>query len=388
MRIAIVHENWGAGAARCARDIEAGLSRNHEVIYFPRNRQENAASILQGLAEFQPDVVNCHSVYGSLPYGTLADISRRYPTCFTVHDTRPVGSVESACWSCDRNDWCLRCPLVEGSLRKIVGNRYLRSRLRKRLTHFRCAGDMVVAAPSRWMAAHLRKRELKRFQIVHIPNGIDLDTFKPLPPNRAKFGLPERGNILLHMAWHAGEWTINERKGMRYLGEAFINHILPRFPDTYLAVAGESFAPNHPNVRPLGMVEQKNLPALLASVDIFVTPTLADNFPYTVLEAMACAKPVVASAVGGIPEQVEEARTGFLVPAADPKSIGQAVNRLLEDPALITQFGIAARNRVEEHFGMPGFLRTCEGVFGKLAEGRGRRINGVAPNLPLALRKS
>jgi glycosyltransferase involved in cell wall biosynthesis len=238
------------------------------------------------------------------------------------------------------------------------------------------------------MAAHLRKRELKRFQIVHIPNGIDLDTFKPLPPNRAKFGLPERGNILLHMAWHAGEWTINERKGMRYLGEAFINHILPRFPDTYLAVAGESFAPNHPNVRPLGMVEQKNLPALLASVDIFVTPTLADNFPYTVLEAMACAKPVVASAVGGIPEQVEEARTGFLVPAADPKSIGQAVNRLLEDPALITQFGIAARNRVEEHFGMPGFLRTCEGVFGKLAEGRGRRINGVAPNLPLALRKS
>jgi len=247
---------------------------------------------------------------------------------------------------------------------------------------------MAIACPSLWMAARLRKRELARFQIVHIPNGIDLDAFKPLPPDRARFGLPERGNILLHMAWHAGEWTINERKGMRFLGEAFINHILPRFPDTYLAVAGESFAPNHPNVRPLGMVEQKDIPALLASVDISVTPTLADNFPYTILEAMACGKPVVASAVGGIPEQVVEGQTGFLVPPADARAIAQAVTQLLEVAALIKQFGVAGRASVEDHFGMPGFLQKCESLFEKLAEGRRRRVNGDAANLPLALGKS
>ncbi|MEO2032456.1 MAG: hypothetical protein ABGZ35_10265, partial [Planctomycetaceae bacterium] len=65
MRIAIVHENWGAGAARCARDLEEALSQRHEVLFFPRaSSPETANSVLLGLSEFKSDVVNCHSSYG------------------------------------------------------------------------------------------------------------------------------------------------------------------------------------------------------------------------------------------------------------------------------------------------------------------------------------
>lgn len=224
------------------------------------------------------------------------------------------------------------------------------------------------------MAQRLREQELSRFRNVHIPNGVDLEQFKPLPASRARFGLPEEGIVLLHLARHSGDWTVNERKGMRFLGEAFINHIVPRYPNSYLAVAGEFFAPNHPNVRALGMVEQKDLRALLSSVDIYVTPTLADNFPYTVLESMACAKAVVASAVGGIPEQVEEGRTGFLVPAGDTIGIAQAISRLLEEPALVRKFGAAGRAKAEKEFGMSQFLNSYEALFEELIEGRKQRL--------------
>ena len=99
MRIAIIHELWGAGAARCAQDLRRELGRVHEVCYFPRlNSYETVEGILDELARFGPDVVNCHSFYGNLPYEFLSIVSQRYATCFTVHDPRPIGTLQAECW--------------------------------------------------------------------------------------------------------------------------------------------------------------------------------------------------------------------------------------------------------------------------------------------------
>src|SRR5262249_35857280 len=157
-----------------------------------------------------------------------------------------------------------------------------------------------------------------RFVSHHIPYGIDLDHFRPGTSNRAAFGLPEHDPIILHVAWPAGRDALNLRKGLPDLREAFIDHVLPLHPRARLAVAGDSFAPNLPNVLPLGMVGQDRLPELLRSVDVFVTATLADNLPYTVLEAMACGIPVVGTSVGGVPEQIVEGVTGHLAPPSNP----------------------------------------------------------------------
>lgn len=226
---------------------------------------------------------------------------------------------------------------------------------------------MAVVTPSEWMASRLKNQELKRFRFVTIPNGIDLERFRPLSSDRAKYNLPTDAIVLLHLAWHAGPWAINHRKGLQYLAEAFVKYVVPHFPSAVLAVAGESFAPNHPNVRPLGMIEQEELPSLLSSVDIFVLPTLADNFPYTILEAMACGKAVVASCVGGVPEQVVDGETGFLVPSRDSSKLGEALIRLLSDPKKIMEFGKAGRYRAERLFAMPKFIQTYEALFEKLA---------------------
>ncbi|HEY5811887.1 MAG TPA: hypothetical protein VIT23_04450 [Terrimicrobiaceae bacterium] len=107
----------------------------------------------------------------------------------------------------------------------------------------RCPKGLRIVAPSEWMAGRLREQELNKFSITTIPNGIDLNHFRPVASNRTKFGLPEGRPVILHVAY-AGAWEINPRKGLRHLAEAFVNHIAPRFPSAVLAVAGEAYVPN------------------------------------------------------------------------------------------------------------------------------------------------
>jgi glycosyltransferase involved in cell wall biosynthesis len=370
MRIAFINQRWGAGAARCALDLYHDLGKKHEVMFFPRKGvRETPESVLSVLVEFRPDVVNCHSYYGELPYSLIAEISNRYPVLYTVHDPRPIGTMEVVCWDCDRNTTCLRCPMVRTRWQKILQNRFFSERLGKRITHLRCRGDMQIVSPSQWLADRMKKQELKRFRIHAIPNGVDLQHFKPKVAERPRFGLPEDAIILLHVAWHLG-WQVNERKGMPILAAAFINHIAPRFPKAILAVAGENFVPNHPQVRPLGMVEQSKLPSLLNASDLYISPTLADNLPYTVTEAMACGKAVVASNVGGIPEQVVDGVTGRLVPPKNVDALADAILGLLGNREKLERLGAAGRKRAEDLFGMDAFLSSYENLFQKMGECR------------------
>jgi glycosyltransferase involved in cell wall biosynthesis len=362
MRVAVIHELHEGGAARCAWDLIGAFRDNHEVQFYPRSENETAKSVLEGLSEFRPDVVHCHSFYGNLSYSVLADVANRFPVCLTVHDPRPIGNMDTPCWSCDHNDWCLACPLISSGWRKLLRNPYFRGRIEKRLCHWRCPKGLRVVAPSEWMAGRLREQEVNKFSITTIPNGIDLNHFRPVASNRSRFGLPEGSPVILHVAY-AGAWSINHRKGLRHLAEAFVNYVAPRFPSAALAVAGEAYVPNFPNVIPLGMVAQKDLPSLMCSADVFVSPTLADNLSYTILEAMACGRAVVASRVGGVPEQVVDGETGFLVNAGSDADLGQALVRLLSSPNDITRFGAAGRARAERLFGMDKFVRAYETLY-------------------------
>ncbi|MEZ0256605.1 MAG: glycosyltransferase, partial [Chthoniobacter sp.] len=345
------------------------LGVRHRVVFYPRDANDDAPRIISELAVFRPDVVHCHSFYGNLEYGFLATVSNLYPTCFTVHDPRPIGGMDTVCWTCERNGWCLRCPLVNTGIKKVFGNPYLRRRWQKKRVHAACRQDLVVVSPSQWMLGRLRGQELGRFRCVNIPNGVDLDHFSPMGANRDKFGLPKGKPILLHLAWHAGKRGINERKGLPDLAEAFLEYIIPSFPDAILAVAGEAFVPNHPSVVPLGMIEQVDIPALFSAVDVYVAPTLADNFPYTVLEAMACGKPVVASRFGGIPEQVIEGETGWLFPPGNPQAMAEAICRVIGDPAQAAEMGAAGRKRVEKMFGLDTFVSAYETLFREMTGG-------------------
>ncbi len=95
---------------------------------------------------------------------------------------------------------------------------------------------------------------------------------------------------------------------------------------------------------------QEDIPRFLNAMDVFVLPSLTEGLPLTVLEAMAAGKPVVATAVGGIPEAVRHGETGFIVPPGDPRRLAEAAMGLLKAPTTARAMGQAGRERVEEFF--------------------------------------
>jgi glycosyltransferase involved in cell wall biosynthesis len=102
---------------------------------------------------------------------------------------------------------------------------------------------------------------------------------------------------------------------------------------------------------------RNDVPALLAGADVFVLASDSEGLPMSVLEAMAAGLPVVASAVGGVPELVRDGETGFLVPPRDSAALAGALERTVSDPALRDRLGEAARRRVEREFSFERFER-------------------------------
>lgn len=106
---------------------------------------------------------------------------------------------------------------------------------------------------------------------------------------------------------------------------------------------------------------QSSVGPYLAAMDLYVHPALMEGFGIAVLEAMAMARAVVATAVGGVPEIVRHGETGLLVPSEDPEALASAVITLLTDPEQREKFGRAGRERVLKDF-------TVEAMMGRLLE--------------------
>jgi glycosyltransferase involved in cell wall biosynthesis len=110
---------------------------------------------------------------------------------------------------------------------------------------------------------------------------------------------------------------------------------------------------------------------LLAKADLFVLSSRSEGLPLSILEAMAAGLPVVATNVGGVPELVVEGETGFLVPPGDPKSLADAIARLLDDPALRRRLGAAGRARVAERFDLESARRAHLDLYDSLLAAAG-----------------
>jgi len=99
------------------------------------------------------------------------------------------------------------------------------------------------------------------------------------------------------------------------------------------------------------------------TLDVLAHAAHRDPFPLALLEGMALARPIVATAVGGIPEMLVDGESGFLVPPADPAALAAAIIPLLGDPAARARIGRAGHERLVRHFSLDGFARTMFGAF-------------------------
>jgi glycosyltransferase involved in cell wall biosynthesis len=110
-----------------------------------------------------------------------------------------------------------------------------------------------------------------------------------------------------------------------------------------------------------------DVPSLLAGADLFALPSHMEGLPLVVLEAMAQARPVVATAVGGTPELVDDGATGLLVPRGDVPALTAALRALLDDPARARALGEAGRRRFEERFTTAAMTDRVLEVYDELA---------------------
>ena len=90
--------------------------------------------------------------------------------------------------------------------------------------------------------------------------------------------------------------------------------------------------------------------AYYRAADVMLHAAVAENFPCTVLEAMACGTPVIATVVGGVPEQIVDGSTGFLVPRGDAEAMASRAMHLIEDHSLAQSMGAAAAIHIEKHY--------------------------------------
>lgn len=198
--------------------------------------------------------------------------------------------------------------------------------------------------------------EAARAKVLLVRCGVDLQVFRPRCP--ASEG-QEEGLVIVCVG------TLYEVKGQTYLLEAcarlrqrgipFHCHFVGDGPDRQALVAQAERAGLTAHVTFHGTLRRPEIAAMLQRGEVLVTPSVIsrdgrrEGLPNVLMEAMACGLPVVASRLSGIPELVEEGRTGFLTPPGDAEAIADALETLARDPELRRRLGAAGRESVQQH---------------------------------------
>jgi glycosyltransferase involved in cell wall biosynthesis len=235
--------------------------------------------------------------------------------------------------------------------------------------------DQVIACSESTRRFHRRFNLVGRHRIVTIHNFIDFDRFAQVPDAarrkiRREFGLREDARLVGEIG------HLCRRKGQIHLVRA-LPPVLAQFPQTRLLLVGcdqnakmlPYIAQVKQEARRLGVDDRiiwagarQDIPEILAVLDLFVLPSLEEGHPLAVLEAMACRTPVVASAVGGLPEMTRSGETGVLVPPADPPALAAAMVRLLGDPDLRCRLSSRAQEMVRRQFSPMSQVPQVEAV--------------------------
>jgi len=299
-------------------------------------RPFDVARIRRYFLKHQPHVVHTFLMTGSL-YGRLAAI---------LAGVRVVIGTEVNIYA--RKPW-----------RHIVGERLLMM-----------GTDRVIASAATVREAYLRQLQADADKVEVIYNAVDWSQLhQSVAPDalRASIGIPVDAKVAGIIA------RLNEQKGHTHLLEALATE--PRLADVHLMIVGDGELATDlrhdadrlnlaRRVHFLGA--RRDLGNLLAAMDVFVLPSLWEGLPLSLVLAMGAGIPVIATSVGGVPEVVQDGRTGLLVPPGDPAALGQALARAFDDRALRDRLAGAASAAVRSRFGVDQYIDSIVDLYDRL----------------------
>ncbi len=246
---------------------------------------------------------------------------------------------------------------------RIVNSDKLLDRLLARLASKIIVISKAVSRRFNW----LKNKEDK---IVLVYNGIDLEKFKPNVGIRKVRGESLSSKTPMVVTVGRLDWY----KGHKYLLEA-AEKIVQILPDARFLIVGDGeYRKRLENqVKQLNLDEnviftgnRKDIPEILAGIDLFVLSSVSEGFGRAVAEAMACAKTVVATKAGGLSEVVEDGITGRLVSPKNSTALAEAIIELLKDKKKAKNMGIAGRKRVEKLFSIERNVKSIEELYKKI----------------------
>ena len=255
------------------------------------------------------DIVHCHNLHSNyFNLRTLEKISHIKPVIWTFHDMWPITAHCAHSFNGElKKNGFFTCPSLDIYPPIAWHNEKY---LEKRKNNVYTKSNFHIITPSKWLADKVKQSTLKEKPLSVIYNGIDTSIFKPYnrQESRQELELPQNKRIILIVAKRGQS---NPWKGGSYAQEAI--KALKMVPDTFFIDLGGNANQTIGNVKTVSFI---NNPPMLAkyysAADVLLYPSIADNCPLVVLEAMACGLPVVSFNTGGIPELVEHKINGYI----------------------------------------------------------------------------
>lgn len=318
---------------------EAGLQyvANLSSFTLPRHPWFREADVLQ--------LFNIHG--GWFAITALPRLARAKPTVWRLSD---MWAMTGHCgYSLDSERWrtgCGSCPHLHTYPAVRRDATAMNWRIKRRVYR---RTPLTLVAPTRWLEGLTRESPLLRdFPVRVIPNGVEDEFLAPRGREEARhrLGLADSGPIVLVA-------SLEERKGGLLLEEA-LARVAAELPVTVLVMGARGVpVPQVPGARvvDLGVLDDREaIAAAYAAADLLLHPSLADNLPNAILEAMASGIPAVAIRAGGVPDAVEHLENGWLAEEPSPHELAAGMLRILGDEQLRRTLGPEARSTIAARF--------------------------------------
>ena len=322
------------------------------------------------------DVINLHWVEKFFSTATIAKLlAFGKPIVWTLHDERPLTGGCHYTAGCEQYAvaGCSRCMQIRDG-----GQGIPMSNLRDKLKLLTGA-NITIVTPSRWLGDRAKRSKVFRdHRVAVIPNSLDTSVFRPINKLIARdaLGLPRDRFIILFGAQDAGE----RRKGYVELLQAMQRFLVdPRVKDSQdrkplVLTFGDGVGTTWPlsvERHCLGAINKDSrLAEMYSAADIFAMPSLEDNLPNTILEAMACGTPCVGFPVGGIPDLVRPRETGFLAPMVSARAFAHVLSQAYGDSSRLEAMSIRCADFVRSELNQAAQARRYQQLFDELLKSR------------------